>query len=273
MEKLIQLNNGKNLYVKDIPGENGTVIFVHGLTGNHKQLSYFQDALKSYRTIAYDLRGRGLSDQASDDSSIDRHVEDLLSLIETLNIENPILVGYSMGAFICLKVASLIEQPKALILIDGAGETDEGQKDLILPSLNRLRKNYTSKEDYVEQTRTGYNKLGIQWDERMTEIAHYEITEKDGTWVHRSDAEIMEKDFLSFYDFEHEIYTNKINIPVLLIAATGHMGSRPLFYDSSYDKLKQLLPQLKVVKTDENHLTLVFNRQERLEQEIISFLT
>ncbi|MGM8214675.1 alpha/beta hydrolase [Bacillaceae bacterium W0354] len=273
VEKIIRLTNGKKLFVKDVPGEKETIIFVHGLTGNYKQLSYFQDALADgNRIIAYDLRGRGFSDEVSEDSSINRHVDDLLSLIETLKIVKPILIGYSMGAYICLKAASIIKNPKALILLDGAGETDEGQKDLILPSLGRLRKTYISREDYVEQTRASYAKLGINWDERMTDIAHYEIEEKDGAWTHKSNAEIMEKDFLSFYDFKHENYTKNLNIPTLLIAAKGKMGNRPLFYEHSYDLLKQLVPQLKIVTTEANHLTLVFNRQEDLETELKNFI-
>ena len=64
----------------------------------------------------------------------------LLDLIATLEIERPILLGYSMGAYISAIAASRLANTESLILLDGAGLADESTRQLVLPSLERLKK-------------------------------------------------------------------------------------------------------------------------------------
>ncbi len=78
-----------------------TVIFIHGGTGsllNWKyQLDYFSE---KYRTIAYDWRGCGYSDEALN-YNFDDHYDDFLKLMGILNISNKvILVAHSYGCLI-----------------------------------------------------------------------------------------------------------------------------------------------------------------------------
>src|SRR4030042_3499296 len=77
------------------------VVFIHGGTGsllNWKyQLSYFSE---KYRTVAYDWRGCGCSDEALN-YSFDDHYDDFLRLMKALKITNKvILVGHSYGGLI-----------------------------------------------------------------------------------------------------------------------------------------------------------------------------
>ncbi|WP_054754840.1 alpha/beta fold hydrolase [Piscibacillus salipiscarius] len=187
------LTGGKQLFIHETPGEKGTVIGVHGLTGHHMQLGHFQKALeKQYRMITYDLNGRGKSSNADNNSNIDQHVQELIELIKVLKIDRPILMGYSIGANICLKAATLIDV-EALILIDGAGEVDQGQKELILPSLIRLEQSYLSRLDYINLIRNTYEKHGVRWSEHMNRIVNYEIEKSNDYWVHKSNHNIIKK--------------------------------------------------------------------------------
>ncbi|WP_277673940.1 alpha/beta hydrolase [Piscibacillus halophilus] len=268
------LKNGKQLFIHETPGEKGTIIGVHGLTGHHMQLGHYQKAFeKQFRMITYDLRGRGKSSEADPSTCIDQHVDDLVELIDLLKVERPILMGYSMGAYICLKAASRLENVGAVILLDGAAETDEGQKELILPSLVRLKTPYSTRLDYITQTRKAYEKLGIRWSEHMNRIVNYEIEKQGDHWEHKSDSKLIEKDFMSFFDYNVEQYAPSITAPVLLVQATGHMvGRRPLFYDFQFYKLEQLINTIETIKTKANHLTLVFNKQVELEWRMLDFL-
>ena len=64
MEYYTKSINGSSLHYVEYPGERDTIIAIHGLTGNHKQLHYYANALKgNYRVIAIDLNGRGESIQ------------------------------------------------------------------------------------------------------------------------------------------------------------------------------------------------------------------
>ena len=55
--------------------------------------------------VSLDLRGHGMSEGAGEDCEIDRHVGDLVSLIDQLALERPIVVGHSMGGVIALELA------------------------------------------------------------------------------------------------------------------------------------------------------------------------
>src|SRR5436305_13189462 len=84
--------NGNNLQVVDYSGEKGTIVMIHGLTGSHKYMHYYAEKLKGeYRVISVDLRGRGNSDSTDPEPSIFKHADDIIGLIKTLKIENPIL--------------------------------------------------------------------------------------------------------------------------------------------------------------------------------------
>ncbi|MDQ0352301.1 pimeloyl-ACP methyl ester carboxylesterase [Alkalibacillus filiformis] len=276
MERHIQLTNGKKLRVFERGEGEHVVILVHGLTGNHKQMAYYQDSLASdHRVISYDLRGRGLSDETDRPTSIDHHVGDLLDLLMMLNLKEVTLVGYSIGGYICAKVTALSSRVRSLILLDGAGVADFGQKELILPSLQRLEKPYQSKADYIDFTKRAYEKLNINWSQQLEEIAQYETKAIDEKTVrHRSKVEVIEKDFDSFFEFNHEEVLPHITVPVLLVKATGYMGAgRPLFFNESFAELEKIVPRINVLMTNANHFSLVFERQKDVLNTINRFLT
>ncbi|GEN46587.1 alpha/beta fold hydrolase [Alkalibacillus haloalkaliphilus] len=276
MERHVKLTNGKKLRVCERGEGEHVVILVHGLTGNYKQMAYYQDALaNNHRVICYDLRGRGLSDGADHPTSIDHHVGDLIDLLMTLNLNKVTLVGYSIGGYICAKVTALSSRVRSLILLDGAGVADYGQKDLILPSLQRLEKAYQSKADYIDFTKRTYEKLGVNWSRQLEEIARYE-TEVVGEKVvrHRSKAEVIKQDFDSFFDFHHEEVLPHITVPVLLVKAMGHIGAgRPLYFNESFSELEKIVPRINVLMTNANHFSLVFEEQKDVLNTIDRFLT
>ncbi|WP_228547498.1 alpha/beta hydrolase [Filobacillus milosensis] len=267
------LENGHQLFLHETPGNKGTIIAVHGLLGHHMQLGHYQRAFENqYRMITYDLRGRGKSTNASFDTCINRHVEDLVYLIYALKIKSPILLGYSTGAYICLKAAALIDGVSAVILLDGAAQTDEGQKELILPSIVRLKNVYPSRLSYIEESRVNYEKLGIRWSEHMNRFVNYEIEKKGNYWTQRSNPNLIEQDFLSSFEYNIENIAPKINVPVMLIHAEGNVGNRPFYYESQFNKLKELIKDIQIVKSKANHFSLVFNRQIELEWKMLKFL-
>jgi len=105
--KKIKLKNGLRINVFDSSSRKDyknitTIIFIHGggsgslLNWKH-QLAYFA---RKYRTIAYDWRGCGRSDD-SKSYTFDDHYSDFLDLIKILKVpEKPILVAHSYGCLI-----------------------------------------------------------------------------------------------------------------------------------------------------------------------------
>ncbi|WP_158735944.1 alpha/beta fold hydrolase [Alteribacillus sp. YIM 98480] len=275
MGEYLTTKSGRTLYIHDTPGgDRGTIIAAHGLTGNHKQLHYYQEAfLENYRFISYDILGRGNSDKADPDTSIYTHTDDFIDLIKTLKIERPILMGYSMGAYICAITASRLSNVEALILLDGAGEANETTRDLVIPSLSRLEKSYSSQEAYVKETKNLYQNLNIHWDSKLEEIARYEVKQDGSQWTHKSDYALTKQDFESLYSFDPRTVCSSISCETLLIIAAGAMkNNKALFKEEAFNDTKKHISRLQTERTPVNHYELVFNKQPKVLEHIQHFL-
>ncbi|ARF17122.1 alpha/beta fold hydrolase [Sporosarcina ureae] len=273
MLKEVEIHENIKLAVCDNPEKKETIIAIHGLTGNHKTFYHYRRLLeKDYRFISYDLRGRGNSSPADEQTSLFRHAEDLKAFIKKYEIEKPILMGYSMGAYICAQVASEIDVA-ALILLDGAGTTEERQRALIVPSLSRLEKVYESEDDYVEQTKAIYDSLDVQWDKAVEEITRYEVKKTKNGYRHKSEATAMEKDFTSFYDFQPRKIFRRVTCPILLVIAYGRLGQKDsLFTKETYNETIETANSLTSIEVPANHYTLMFERQPEVEMSILALL-
>ena len=266
--------NGSPLHFADYPGEKGTIIAAHGLTGNQLQMHYYAELLKGeYRFISVDLKGRGHSAAASENTGIALHTEDILALIDVLNIEQPILMGYSMGAFIMANVASKHSDVKGVILLDGAATCTEHQRQIVEPSLGRISKHYETAEAYIEEIKAIYSRLGVTWTEHLEQVGRYEIVEKDGYWENKCDEDRIRQDFQSFYDYKPEEVFSNVACPVLLIHSTGSIGTMPaLFLAESYRETQQYARDIWKLTSDSNHYTLVFEERKDVNPAIQRFL-
>ncbi|MFD1708956.1 alpha/beta fold hydrolase [Siminovitchia sediminis] len=275
MGQYVTTQKGRTLFIHDTAGDRGTIIGVHGLTGNHKQLHFYQEALAAagYRFISYDLSGRGNSGPAPEDSSIFTHAADLLDLIDRLGIRRPIFLGYSMGAYISAVAASRRQDTEALILLDGAGKADEDTRNLVLPSLSRLEKTYESRDQYTGEAKSLYRRLGVEWGPHMEDAVSYEIRQEAGIWRNKAEISTVKRDFKSFYDFRPEDIFPEVRCPTLLLIATGSLGNKgPLFKEESYAGSKELLYNVWSETSPANHYELVFNRQPELNEKVQLFL-
>ncbi|MEZ3160426.1 alpha/beta hydrolase [Microbacterium sp. BWT-B31] len=80
-------------------GVGQPVVLIHGFPLNGESWGKQQAALldAGYRVIAYDRRGFGASTKTASGYDYDTFASDLNVLIETLNLTNAVLVGFSMG--------------------------------------------------------------------------------------------------------------------------------------------------------------------------------
>lgn len=86
------------LYYEDW-GEGKPVVFIHGWPSSHRmwenQLLHF--AAKGYRVIAYDRRGFGQSFKPWSGYDYNNLADDLKLVLDTLDLQDVTLVGFSMG--------------------------------------------------------------------------------------------------------------------------------------------------------------------------------
>lgn len=90
--------DGVQLYYKDW-GRGRPVVFSHGWPLDsdswESQMQFLAE--QGYRVIAHDRRGHGRSSQPWDGNDMDHYADDLAAVMETLDLKQATLVGFSTG--------------------------------------------------------------------------------------------------------------------------------------------------------------------------------
>ena len=94
----ITTKDGTQIYYKDW-GTGQPVVFSHGwpLTADSWEAQMFFLANNGYRCIAHDRRGHGRSSQPWGGNDMDTYADDLATLLETLDLKDATLIGFSTG--------------------------------------------------------------------------------------------------------------------------------------------------------------------------------
>lgn len=105
------------------------------LHGNGEDLTYFNNQIeyfsKNYRVIAVDTRGHGKSNRGTKAFTMDQFVEDLVYLLDSLNIDKIILLGFSDGANIAMKFAIKYQNRLKLLILNSGNLYYSGAKKSI----------------------------------------------------------------------------------------------------------------------------------------------
>ncbi len=99
-------SDGTRLFVREAGNPKGRpIVLIHGWSQHHlcwsKQLS--SDLTENFRLIAPDLRGHGASGKPEDPEAYNHSkpwADDINAIIQQLELDNPILVGWSMGGWV-----------------------------------------------------------------------------------------------------------------------------------------------------------------------------
>lgn len=114
---------GEPLFLLHGNGEDGTYFA--------NQISFFSDR---YRVIAVDTRGHGKSPRGTAPFTMEQFAMDLHSLMEKLQIQRGIILGFSDGANIAMKFAlKYPDQVKALVLNGGNLNTKGVKRSIQIP--------------------------------------------------------------------------------------------------------------------------------------------
>ncbi len=125
--------DGLTLYYDD-QGDGPTVVLLHGFAAD-TNVNYVRSGIldllldEGYRVVALDARGHGLSSKPTDPDAYadDAMKRDVVALLDHLGLDRVVLVGYSMGAHLALRLAPDEARVKALVLL-GIGEGASGDE-------------------------------------------------------------------------------------------------------------------------------------------------
>ena len=126
----IQGGGGIRLHVREWGNASApSILFIHGWSQNHLCWSkqYESELATSYRLVALDLRGHGMSEaphQASAYQNPQLWADDIAAIMKELLLERPILVGWSYGGFIiCDYIRAYGQENISGIVFAGAATT------------------------------------------------------------------------------------------------------------------------------------------------------
>lgn len=157
----------------------GALLAVHGITANGLNWSKIADELSEFDVIAPDLRGRAHSSVVAGPYGLSRHADDLITVLDDLKIEGPVvLAGHSMGAFVsCVAATKHPERFAGVVLVDGGfglrppagADLDEILITMLGPAMRRLDMRFASAAEYRQFWRE-HPAFGGLWD---TDIEAY----------------------------------------------------------------------------------------------------
>jgi pimeloyl-ACP methyl ester carboxylesterase len=97
---------GVRLHVREWGDPDGPpIVFIHGLSQSHLcwYRQYLSDLANEFRLVAFDLRGHGMSEAPLDpEHYADGKLwsDDVAAVIEELQLDRPVVVGWSYGSFV-----------------------------------------------------------------------------------------------------------------------------------------------------------------------------
>jgi pimeloyl-ACP methyl ester carboxylesterase len=103
----IEVGPNVRLHVTDA-GEGRPIVLIHGWPLSDEMYEYqYNDLInKKFRVIGITLRGFGKSDKPYGTYDYDMHAADVKMVLDTLEIEDAVLVGFSMGGAIAIRFVS-----------------------------------------------------------------------------------------------------------------------------------------------------------------------
>ncbi len=126
----IQGGGGIQLHVREWGNASApSILFIHGWSQNHLCWSkqYESELATSYRLVALDLRGHGMSEAPREANAYQNPqlwADDIAAIMKELLLERPILVGWSYGGFIiCDYIRAYGQENISGIVFAGAATT------------------------------------------------------------------------------------------------------------------------------------------------------
>ncbi len=257
------------------PGAGAPVVGLHGITASYVNFVGVAEQLAGRRPLlALDLRGRGDTDKPLDGPfGMSQHARDVAAAMSGFGIDDAVVVGHSMGAFVAVALAAEHpERVRGLVLVDGGlpleappGVDPVQMLDVLLaPQMERLRTTYPSFEAYRDFWRALPPFAGGRWNEWVEAYLHYDLGQTDGVLRPKASEAAVRGDFLD--TTETELLRQRLRdlqVPTLLLRATEgfNPGTPPLLPDDLVAREGALVPDLtdRVVE-DTTHYTIALNR-------------
>jgi len=260
-------------------GKGKQILCIHGLTANCRSWDLLASSLApQHKVLAMDLRGRGFSDSPPSGYSVENHCRDIVALIDDQNLERPVLMGHSLGAFISLVFAA--KHPRRvdrLILVDGGGKLSDAQMAKVFagikPSLDRLGKVFPDFESYLALLKQA--PFLQPWNSFFETYFRYEVEDVEGGVRSRVHPKHIEEEAGNLKKMDSSQFYKKVMTPTLILRATKGMLAEDdlvLPADVAEGMVREMPNAKKVDVEGSNHYSILFQPNKLRDQALLGFL-
>ncbi|RSS45961.1 alpha/beta fold hydrolase [Streptomyces sp. WAC08241] len=181
--KYTLVREGVRISCRDRGGPGVPVVLLHGLAGHAGEWDAIaHDLSPRYRVVTVDQRGHGASERRPRDVSRAAYVADVVAVLEQLDLQQPVLVGQSLGGHTAMLAAAHPGLCRALVLVEaGPGGPNRNVQAEIGEWLDSWPRPFPSREAAVAFL--GDGPVGEGWAAGLVE--------RDGGWWPRFERDVM----------------------------------------------------------------------------------
>jgi lipase len=247
------------------------VLLIHGLTASQVSLRGVADALPDLNTIAVDLRGRGASAQLPGPYGMARHADDLVALMDSEHLDQVVVTGHSMGAFVALVLAHRHPgRVSWLVLVDGGpvvpmpegADPEVVMQAVVGASLTRLGMTFSTREAYLDFWRA-HPAFAGRWNPLIEAYVDHDLVGEPPDLRSRVNAEAVRGDNIDILTGHDLADANEqlAHPTVLLLASRGMQDDpAPLYPQPVVDGWLATSPTASARRLDDlNHYMIVFD--------------
>lgn len=273
--------NGLRLHYLDSGGSGPPLLLVPGLTANAHSFDGLQSAGlgDELRVLAFDARGRGLSDKPQSGYAMSDHAADLVGALDVLGLERVHLGGHSFGGLLTYYfAANYPARVKTALVLDAPSDLDLAILDQIAPSLARLERTFSSWDEYDDLVRSFPYWDGFPWNDELHAYYRGDAEERpDGSVRPRCDPAHIRAVIEGELEIDWPATIERVTCPTLLIRATdpfGPSGSGPILTAESAQRALRTLQDGTLAEFRGNHITFIFGSHARdVVETVVSFTT
>lgn len=250
--------NGIEMHYLRTGGDNPPVVLLHGLMMSGACWTPLARALEeNYDVVMPDARGHGKSSAPEHGYRYDDLAADVMSLIDTLELATPVLLGHSMGGMTAAVVAS--RNPKrlrGLVLADPTFLTPQRQREVHESDVADQHRRMLNrpKEDLFAQIQARHNRRTPEVVELFTQA--------------RFQTSIRAFEVLTPPNPDYRQLINTLDVPSLLVI--GDVG--PVVSPKIAAELAALNHRLEVVQIAEAGHGVPYDQPERFSAIVQTFL-
>ena len=240
---MLKSSNG-TAYELSGPADAPVMVLIHGLgLCRHLWVDYLPEFNTQYRVLNYDLFGHGDSAPIPDTASLTVYSEQLASLLDDLQIDCVVIVGFSIGGMINRRFAvDHADKVSALVILNSPHDRGaEGQRLVeerakmvadqgALATMDSALKRWFTPEFHTSHPQT-LQKV-VDWRKRVDKYSYTQVT-----WVFAAGVTELIMDELP------------IKVPTLVLTCENDSGSTPAMSDSIANQIPaaqvQIIPKLQ----------------------------